>query len=66
MTQKQKREVRSSVLQATSGASPSAASQGSPRARYDVGADSVVVKIEASDGSPVRANTQSRTFTIAN
>jgi hypothetical protein len=42
----------------------SASSQGSPRNRHEVPADSVIVPAEASDASPVRANTQSRTFTI--
>jgi tRNA threonylcarbamoyladenosine modification (KEOPS) complex Pcc1 subunit len=47
------------------GGSP-ASSQGSPRSRYDVAADndSVVVRAPAPDASPVRANTQSRTYTI--
>jgi hypothetical protein len=45
------------------GGSP-ASSQGSPRNRHDVTVDSVIVPVEASDASPVRANTQSRTFTI--
>lgn len=49
------------------GGSPTS-SQGSPRSRHDVAADasSVIVRAEAPDASPVRANTQSRTFTINN
>ena len=43
---------------------PSASPQGSPRDRHAIAADSVIVRVEASDAAPIRANTRSRTFTI--
>jgi hypothetical protein len=62
MAKQQGDEARSSVPVSGSPAS----SQASPRKRHEVGADSVIVRVEASDASPIRANSQSRTFTINN
>jgi hypothetical protein len=61
---KQQGDEVPSILHKAGGSS--ASSQVSPRSRHDVASDSVIVRVEASDASPVRANTQSRTFTIKN